>query len=55
MNNDYEEHGYVTTQIMDENSATAIWHQLLERVRRGDCNYGMPEHEPLREGLENTW
>jgi len=24
MKNDYEEHGYVTTQIMDENSATAI-------------------------------
>ena len=55
MNNEYEERGYVITQIMDENSATAIWHQLLERVRRGDCNYGMPEHEPLREGLENTW
>ena len=55
MNNEYEERGYVTTQIMDENSATAIWHQLLERVRRGDCNYGMPEHENLREGLENTW
>ena len=55
MNNEYEERGYVITQIMDENSATAIWHQLLERVRRGDCNYGMPEHEPLREGLDNTW
>ncbi len=30
MNNEYEERGYVTTQIMDENSATAIWHQLLD-------------------------